>query len=118
MALINNVKNMLGALPVFGDSIVVCIDSMFSAFNIFEMATNDAVARFLGGALPCTVRMNGTECSGLSNNGGFAKVLNNVLDSVPELLLPNFAKSLIRLGIQLFVDPTMDVLFGGVVVNN
>ncbi|XP_043284291.1 uncharacterized protein [Venturia canescens] len=104
-------------IPLVGGQIAEFLEWLVRVVDVFEIGTNGAIARLLGGALPCTVSLSGTSCSGLTNNGGFGKVLMSVLNGIPSILLPGFVKSLLKLSIEMFADPIADVLFGGVVVN-
>lgn len=115
--LVNAIINGIGKIPLVGGEIAKFMRWILKLVDVFEIGTNGALARLLGGALPCTVSLSGTYCSGLVTNGGFGKVLMSALDGVPSIILPGFVKSLMMLMIEMLADPIVDVLFGGVVVN-
>lgn len=106
-AYVNTSIDYVRGIPLFGGYVADFLDWLVRAISLFEAGTNGALARLLGGVLPCRITLDGTDCAGLSNNGGFEKLFMDVLDGIPSLILPDIGP----------ISRLADAIFGGVSIN-
>ncbi|XP_015604243.1 uncharacterized protein LOC107272045 [Cephus cinctus] len=113
---IGSIVNVVTDIPLIGPLIEDLLNETSNLLTDFELITNGALGRILGGTVPCTLSIeDGLVCSGVdASNGGVGKIIMEMIDSIPGLILPSFVKKLIGLFINAVIDPTFDVTFGGI----
>ena len=101
-------------IPIVGGLLSKILEILVELILSLELLTNGAVARLLGGALPCEISLdNHFQCSGITKNGGLIQLLENIVDKLPELLAPEELKKIIKMLLRGLVAPLIDVLLGG-----
>ncbi|XP_043464867.1 uncharacterized protein LOC122500154 [Leptopilina heterotoma] len=104
-ALQNTLQSLIeivGKIPILGESLKALLQRVVFIIMQLELITNGSVTRLLGALLPCEISLiNGLLCSGITQNGGLTKVLINLIDPLPNLLVPVIAKAVLKLIIKL-----------------
>ncbi|KAG8040961.1 hypothetical protein G9C98_001949 [Cotesia typhae] len=108
------IKAMWMKVPLFGELVGDTIGKLIDGYEVLQLWTDGAVGRLLGGAFPCTVALDSFACTGHTADKDLAYVIKTLMDSLPSLFFPGFAKTIIIMMIQIFIEPTIDVLFGGI----
>ncbi|XP_033214431.1 uncharacterized protein LOC117171329 [Belonocnema kinseyi] len=112
--LLQGVLSVVQQIPLVGGLLSGVVESLVELIIAVELLTNGALSRLLGGSLPCLVSLdNGFECTGITQNGGLSQLLENVVNSLPDMLVPAFLKNLINMLLKGLLDPLLDVLLGG-----
>lgn len=108
------IKGMSMKVPLVGELTGDTIGKFIDGYEAIQLLTDGAVGRLLGGAFPCTVALDSFACTGHTVGKDLAYVIETLLDPLPSLLFPGFAKTFIVMMIEMFVEPTIDVIFGGI----
>ncbi|KAH0560423.1 uncharacterized protein LOC123265964 [Cotesia glomerata] len=107
-------KNMTMKVPFVGELTGDTIGKLIDGYELIQRLTNGAVGRILGGAFPCTISLDSFACTGHTVGQDFASIAEAILNSFPSVLVPSFLKTSIIMMIQMFIEPTIDVFFGGI----
>lgn len=112
--LLQGLLSFVQQIPLVGGLLAEVVESLVQLILAVELLTNGALSRLLGGTLPCLISLgNDFECTGITKNGGLSQLLENVINALPDALVPEFLKNFLVMLIRGLVDPLVDVLLGG-----
>ncbi|CAD6233941.1 GSCOCG00007418001-RA-CDS [Cotesia congregata] len=107
-------KTMSMKVPLVGELTGDTIGKLIDGYEALQLLTDGAVGRLLGGAFPCTVSLDSFACTGHTAGKDLAYIIEKLLNPIPWVFFPDLAKNFVVLMIQVFVEPMIDVLLGGI----
>lgn len=114
---LSDLSSFLENVPLIGTYLSSFVNYIMEGIDNLNHLSNGAISRFLGGMLPCVIsRDEGIVCSGISDKGGIFGFVEDQINQIPDLILPQIAKHALIMAIKMFVNPLIDTLFGGVPV--
>ncbi|XP_057330863.1 uncharacterized protein LOC130671159 [Microplitis mediator] len=112
--LMQKIKNFAMKLPFVGELIGDTIGKLIDWYEKLQEMTDGAIGRLLGGAFPCTLTLDSFACSGTTLGDNLSTMVGKMLKPLPSMFFPDGLKDIIEWSIDFFVEPVLDVVFGGV----
>lgn len=112
--LMQKIKNLSMKIPLVGELIGDTIGKLIDGYEKAQQMTDGAIGRLLGGAFPCTLTLNSFACTGTTLGENLSTMVESLIKPLPSIVLPDTIKKFIVFCVDFFVEPALDVIFGGV----